>query len=181
MSTSRRAFLQTAAAVPAAGVAAGLVGSVPVVEAAIPVAAPALPAFAYPFQWWVSSDGGEVYHTDCNTREEAMQVAKEYGGGLIAECQQQDFDLGLSGDTIIEALYGQNEEMMGEDSEFIECTHEQEKELGEMVTAAIVAWANKNNIKTTAWIFGVVRNKEEIIVAEPISYLRRDHDRRSEP
>jgi hypothetical protein len=112
-------------------------------------------------------DGGEVYHTDCNTREEAIEVAKQYGGGLIAECQQQDFDLGLTGDDIIECLYGQNEGAVGE-GDFIECTREQCKDLGDMVTDAILAWAEKHKISLTAWTFEVVRNKETVVV-EPVS------------
>lgn len=160
MSTSRRTFLKTAAAIPAVSIIGGAPSHV--AAAASPAAdIPVAVATAYPFRWWVSSDGGEMFHTECETRDEAIREARGYGGSIIAECQQQDFDLGLTGDNVIEQLYSQNEEIIG-DGDFIQCTKEQTKDLGDMVTAAILAWADKHNIHTTAWTFGDVRNREEI-------------------
>jgi hypothetical protein len=82
-----------------------------------------------------------------------------YGEGLIAECQRQDYDLSVDGGSIIEMLYGQNEDRIG-DSEFLEdVTDAQADDLGKMVSEAISSWARKHKIDTTAWAFGKVRNQ----------------------
>jgi hypothetical protein len=153
----RRQFLKATAAAVAIPVA-GLPATAPL-AAAEAAALPTLPP--YPFQWWVSYDG-EVYSEQCDTREEALRIAKECGHRFIAECQRQDYDLEIEGDAILEILYGQNEEAIG-DSEFIECTREQERDLGKMVSDAVEAWARKHKIDTMAWSFGVVRNKTDLV------------------
>lgn len=116
----------------------------------------------YPWKWWVSSDEGEVYHTQCESYSEALKVAQDHGGGLIAECRRQDFDTRVRGDDMLELIDGQNEDLMGEDGTGIECTAEQTMELGRMVSATIEAWAQKNKIDLAAFQFGGVRNKTVI-------------------
>ena len=125
------------------------------------VAVPAAAAPSYPWQWWFSYDGGDVYTEWFETKEEAIEHARNSGGGLVAECQQQDFHLRVEGDTILEILDGQNEEAIGE-GDGIECTSEQADDLGKTVSDAIEAWAQKHKINLTAWTFGGVRNKIEV-------------------
>jgi hypothetical protein len=149
MKATRRTFLATAAAFPVVGISSS--GSVALIEA-LPTPLP-----AYPFKWWFSYDG--VWYSDeCDTKEEALARLADYGEGLIAECQRKDYDLDLSGDEIIEMLYGQNEEAIGE-GEFLETTSEQVRDLGKMVSTAIEQWVRKHKIDTSAWSFGAVRNK----------------------
>lgn len=162
MKPSRRGFLKAAVAVPAAMT----IGAASIV----PVAATPLPAVvsAKPFEWWYSYDGGELFVETFNTRDQAMAHLKSCGEGMIAECQRQDFDLSMDGDTILEALYGQNEDRMNEDGDFLEPSGEQIAELGDVVTAAIYAWAEKHKINKEAWIFGEVRNHVEIKKPKPV-------------
>lgn len=151
MNPSRRKFLAAAAVIPAA------VAISPVAPLAAE-AALSIPTEPYPWGWYFSTDGGEMYHEQCDTMEQAIKIAKEYGGGLVAECQRQDFWLEVDGAEILEMLYMHNEEAIGE-GEFIEATSEQERELGRMVTEAIGQWVAKNKIDITAWTFGGVRNR----------------------
>lgn len=157
MTITRRKLLAAAAA----GTAAASV-------AAIPAATLAAPAVVRPFVWYHSYDG-EIYSESFKTMEAAMRFLKAEGDGMIAECQQQDFHIDVDGSSIIELLYGQNEELIG-DGEFFECTAEQERELGDMVSAAVEQWVAKNKIDITAWTFGEVRNKitmEEVRPPKP--------------
>lgn len=153
MGTSRRAFLKTAAAVPIAAAATSFpdlpIGAAPIPSAPIPV--------EHPFEWYFSYDG-ETYNEGFRTKDAALDFLKREGEGLIAECQRQDFDLDIEGSEILEVLYGHNEEAVGE-GEFIDCTSEQERDLGDMVTETIYTWARKHKIDLAAWTFGVVRNQ----------------------
>jgi len=147
---TRRKFLAGAAALPVVGIGVG----------EIPAAADAMasPPPIHPFKWWFGFTD-EVFNEECETREEALRLLAQYGEGLIAECQRQNYDLSLEGDTIIEALYGQNEERIG-DGEFLEdATAAQVDDLGKMVSETIELWARKHKIDTFAWSFGVVRNR----------------------
>ena len=154
MKSSRRAFLKGAAAIPVVA-AVGIGG-------AIEVATPAVAAVpAYPFQWWFSYDGGELFTENFDTKEAALAFLKHEGEGMIAECQQQDFDLRLDAYEILETLSNNNEELIGE-GEFIEPNKEQMDDLEKSVNAAIDAWAVRNKISLTAWTFGEVRNQVEI-------------------
>jgi len=117
----------------------------------------------YQYQWRVSFDGGEVYGDPHNSKEDAVAEARERPhGGLIAECLQQDFDLSITGDSIIEALYGQNEDQMNDAGEFIDPSEEQTRDLGEMVSDAIAAWVEKHSIDTKAWMFADTKNDERV-------------------
>ena len=86
--------------------------------AAVEPPAPPLPTpyKDHPWSWWVSHDG-ETFYEHFETAAEAIDYAAKCEYSLVAECQQQDFNLSVDGDQIIELLYGQNEEMVG-DGEF---------------------------------------------------------------
>ena len=155
MKSSRRTFLKCAAAIPVAAT----IGIASVAEAATPAVVAALPV--YPFQWWFSYDGGELFTENFDTKEVALAFLQHEGEGMIAECQQQDFDLRLDAYEILETLSNNNEELIG-DGEFIEPNKEQMDDLEKSVNAAIDAWAIRNKISLTAWTFGEVRNQVEI-------------------
>src|SRR6185369_11385951 len=123
MSTTRRRFLQSAAVAPAVAAAT----AIPTV-AAEPIAA--VVAQPHEYMWYFSGDGGERYGEIFNTRDQALEFLKHEGYGLIAECQKQDYRLDIDGGDVIDMLYGQNEDYMDEDGEFIDCTPEQTRDLG---------------------------------------------------
>lgn len=151
MNTSRRAFIQAGAAIPAAAIAAAV--NAPLITATV---AAACPYTDYAWQWFVSHDG-DTYHDRFDTVEAAIEYARKCQYTVVAECKPQDFSLEVEGLEILELLDGNNEDMRGE-GEGIECTQGQEDDLGKMVTAAIEAWVVKHNIAITAWTFGGVRN-----------------------
>ncbi len=155
---SRRFFLK------ASSIAAAI-GLMPTTSsAAAPVAGQVatVAAKAHPFRWWVSGDGGELFSAEFDTKEEAIAHAQSCrGGGLIAECQQQDFDLRVSGDMLYELLQDANYDLIGE-GDFIDATSEQLGELEDAVNRVIHEWAERHKLDLTAWQFGEVRNREEI-------------------
>jgi hypothetical protein len=158
MKPSRRAFLATAAALPAATavLSAPTVAALPL-ESATPVLTPYM---EYPWRWMVSHDDYS-FSEEFETLEKALEFARIEGAEVVAECQMQDFSLSLGGDEVLEALLGTNEELIGE-GEFIDATNEQRDDLGKMVTAAIEAWAIKHHISLTAWSFAGIRNKQKV-------------------
>ena len=164
--TTRRAFLKVGGAAAAAALSPL---PAPAAEPALitgemaATLAPPSPYTTYPWKWMISHDG-ETFFEEFASQAEAIEEAKGYGEGMVvAECQQQDFDLRVRGDYILEQLYQNNEDIIG-DGEFFdsECTPEQVKDLGKMVTAAIEAWAVKNKLSLTAWMFGASRNETTI-------------------
>lgn len=162
MATNRRQFMKSAIAAPIAASAASL----PAIAQDLPavVAAPE----PYPFSWYFSNYG-DIYDEEFDTKEQALAYLRNVGEGMISECQRRDYDLSVDGWRILELINDDNEEARGE-GEGIECTNEQERDLGEMVTAAVVAWARKHNIDTAAWTFGVVRNTivaKEVVETPP--------------
>ncbi len=156
---SRRFFLKAGSIAAAIGVLpAASSAAAPVAEQVATVAAK-----AHPFRWWVSFDGGELFSADFDTKEEAIAYAQScHGGGLIAECQQQDFDLGVDGGMLYELLQDANSDLIGE-GDFIDATSEQLGELEAAVNRVIHEWACKHKVNRTAWQFGEVRNREEIV------------------
>jgi len=129
--------------------------------AALPVQPAKLTPYGnYVWQWFVSNDG-ETYYEPFPTKEEAIEYAKQSEYSLIAECMQQDFDLGVPAYWIIEHINDSNMERIGE-GEGIECTAAQERDLEAMVQKAIEAWVVKHNISITAWSFDGVRNETAV-------------------
>ena len=163
---NRRKFLQSgslgvaAASLPVAAATVTLAqGTALLGEAAAPLAVKTV--VKYPFRWWVSHDG-ETYFDECETREEAVAIAANYrGGALIAECQQQDFDLRIDGWGLYELMQESNSELIGE-GDFIDASSEQIDELENAVNAVIAAWAEKHRLNRAAWQFAETRNKEKI-------------------
>jgi hypothetical protein len=158
MTVSRRTLLASAAVAP---VAAAMPAAATVEAAqAVPAAATA----TKPYQWWISLDGGELFSESFKDEAEALRALAEYGEGMIAECQRQDFDLSLHADDIWQMLYDQNQELIG-DGEFTDITKEQGDELGKMLTGVMYAWARKHKLDLEAWVFGDVRNVKKLPAA----------------
>jgi hypothetical protein len=128
------------------GAGAAIVGlnTKPTLAAESVIAEATAPLPKFPFKWWHSYDG-EIYQEQFDTKEQALAYLKECGGGMIAECQQGNYDIDVGGWDIIELLNGQNEDKIGE-GEFIDCTDEQARDLGKMVSQAIEDWVKKHKI-----------------------------------
>lgn len=119
-------------------------------------------------KWYYTPDrDGSPWYEAGNTREDAIrQGMNDYPdyGFWIALCTKQNFLMSLMGHQVLEQLHGQNEDIDGEDNEFLwdSITNEQQDDLGAMVTAAIYAWVEKHKIDITARIFGSIEHKEFI-------------------
>ena len=110
----------------------------------------------------------ELFEGPYPSREAAIEAGLEYAGGPfhVQMADKQDYCLAMTGGEVLEALYGFNEDLTGDEYEFIEPTKEQESDLGIMVTAAIHAWIDKHNIETTAWALDVQGEPELIQLPE---------------
>ena len=161
MQVSRRRLLTGAAIAPVAAAAAMLPTALVPTMTESAVAAVVQSPPKYPWKWWVGYSD-EIYNEAFDTKEDAMAEAEESEYGFIAECRQQDFNLRIDGGSILEDLYNQNEECVNEDGDFIVCTDEQSKDLGDMLSATMLAWVEKHNINVTAWMFGGVRNEIQL-------------------
>ena len=161
MDIDRRALFR-GAGMAAAAVAAGLsvAGRATTATATLVDGVGAATKAQYPYVWWLSRDGGEEFIETFASKEEALAALAMEGDGcdaVIAECQQQDFDLRVSDDDLFEAMQSSNEEAIGE-GEFIEWTPEQGAELEREVNAVIKAWAARHKINRHAWQFADTRN-----------------------
>ena len=153
---SRRSVLKVAAAVPAVAAISATPAAV-CESAAAPKVAPVV-ASERPYRWWFTTDVGGEFFTDlCDSKEQALARLDDHGYGIVAECQDGDFDLHVDADAMYDLFYGQNEDKMDEDGEFLSFTADQERDLADMVNAAIDAWIEKHGIDTKAPIFRDVR------------------------
>lgn len=120
------------------------------------------------WSWWVGSSD-ERYHTECDSREEAVRIAKEdYDGAYIVEaCKPSSialsdyFDASLFLENADESAYDDHGDPEG-DAPVFETTHEQDEDLEQMVRAAISAWQEKHGLTFTGWQFSAARNHEYI-------------------
>ena len=122
--------------------------------------------------WWVGHDD-ERYHTSCATREEAVRIAQDQGGGYIAEAQKPA-SIKLSGYFDADDFLERAEECAGDDhgdpdSEIpiFEANGEMQEDLQTMVRAAIDAWQEKHGLVFRGFQFSAVRNEE--YVPEPMN------------
>lgn len=145
--TTRRAFLKAApAAVAGAMVAPAL--ALPAAAETAASAAPAAVVAANPWRWWVGSE--EYLMTAFDNREDAIAHAKAEGYPSVVDARYDDYDLCVDGGDLLEMLYGQNEEKIGE-GDWIATTREQERDLARRVNAAIAEWVAANKIDTRAY------------------------------
>jgi hypothetical protein len=122
--------------------------------------------------WWVGSDP-ERFHTSCLTRDEAVQIAiNDYDGAYIIEAIPSEniklsdyFNAGDFIETANEAAYDLCDP---EGYTYVFDTHsDTERELQEMVRAAIDAWQQKHELKFVSGSFQASRNLEYIRPPDP--------------
>lgn len=153
------------------------VSTLPVAAAILPtVVAAASPAFVsvvpeaiapvvekYPWRWYISSDGGETCFEECDSREDALELAKINEATLIIEAKKTDYDMTFRGDDVLETWADHNADLTGDDGEFLpDVTREQEKDLAAMLNATVQQWVQKHGINITAACFGDCRNEESV-------------------
>ena len=117
------------------------------------------------WSWWVGKDD-ERYTTECDTREEAVMIAREeYEGGYIVEARKPD-NIPLSryfgADQFIEdAEDNAYEDHADEESgvPVFDVTPDHIKDLQAMVGAAIDEWQAKHGLVFSAFKFSASRNE----------------------
>lgn len=124
------------------------------------------------WSWWVGNCE-ERYHTECATRDEALQIARdEYEGAWITEAMKPA-NIRLSdyffASTFVEhaedCAYDDHGDPEGDQVVF-EWSAEQTNDLQEMVRLTIDAWQAKHNLVFTGFAFLAQRNTEFIPAGE---------------
>ena len=112
------------------------------------------------WKWWVGYDE-EAYTTQCATRSEAVQIAREeYGGAWIVEATNPP-EIKLSWFFDAEQFLDQAEDQAWDSyanhdspEALFELTEEQLGELQTTVRNAISQWEAERGLKFTSWQFG---------------------------
>ena len=117
--------------------------------------------------WWVGSSD-EFFTQECETRAEAVEVARdEFEGAYICEAITEAVSLSsyFCAHPFIEEVEEQNEpDLLGEYGEgpIFDCSIEQIEDLEHMVRAAIDAWQKKHKLQFVPFVFTSMRNDEFI-------------------
>ena len=119
----------------------------------------------YPLLWWFGSTD-QCFTDHFENREDAVDYARENGGGYIVQARQQDFSMKPDAEDLFERLMDRNEERSNEDGDFVTANPAQTKELEELLEATILHWAHKNGISLRAWSFDDDMTTPEYIEGE---------------
>ena len=124
------------------------------------------------WRWWVGYSE-ERYHTECDTRDEAVRIAKEeQDGGYICEAiKPANLELlkFFDADRFLEDAEDQAYDDYGDPDggeALFEVSLDQTKELQSAVRAAIKKWQDENGLVFTSWQFEKMRNEEFIPAPE---------------
>lgn len=126
------------------------------------------------WSWWVGHDE-ERYHTECDTREEAVRIAsEEQDGGYICEALKPSnielsefFDAERFLEEADDKAYDDHGDPEGGEPLF-DISIEDRKELQSAVRDAIKKWQDNNGLVFTGWQFQKMRHEEYIPVAAEI-------------
>jgi len=118
------------------------------------------------WSWWVGKDD-ERYTTECETREEAVLIAREeYEGAWIIEARKPDsipiskyFDVGRFIEDTEERAYENHADEEGGDAVF-DVTADQIADLQDVVRAAMDQWQSKHGLVFQGFKFAASRNQE---------------------
>jgi hypothetical protein len=120
----------------------------------------------------IAPEGEERFDGDWSTREQAIAEAPGYlelhpGDKFQVGCSRPLGLPSIDGGTIIEQALDDLESDCGEAAEdAIDATREQERDLGEMLTATFQQWADKHGIKVTCWAVDHVET--HVVPAAPV-------------
>ncbi|MBU3035950.1 hypothetical protein [Tritonibacter mobilis] len=120
------------------------------------------------WSWWVGHDD-EHYHTECDTREEAVRIAtEEQDGGYIVEAKKPAnikissyFDGQLFAENAEERAQDDHGDLDG-GAEIFPVSNEQLNELQSLVRSTIDAWQAEQGLVFTGWRFSEFRNQEYV-------------------
>lgn len=120
------------------------------------------------WKWWVGHDD-ERYHTECDTREEAVYIAsEEQEGGYIVEAVKPDnikisryFDGHMFAENAEDSAYDDHGDPEGH-VEIFSINPEQLADLEKMVRATMDAWQEKHDLTFTGFAFKAARNHEYV-------------------
>lgn len=123
------------------------------------------------WKWWVGSDG-ERFHTECATREEAVQIAKSDDGGYIIEARHADIKLSAYFDAsdFLENAEDNASDDFGDPEggdPIFDVTPEQIEHLATVVRDAIDFWQKLNRLTFRGHWFAASRNCEYIPAKGP--------------
>jgi hypothetical protein len=120
------------------------------------------------WSWWVG-DSDERFHTECKTRDEAVELARSEGGGYIVEARKPEppklsyyFDHYDFIEMAEDRAYEDHGDPDGDAGVFDKVTDEQSKDLEVMVRAAMDAWQEKHGLTFVSYNFQDMRNDEYI-------------------
>lgn len=120
------------------------------------------------WKWWVGHDD-ERYHTECDTRDEAVYIAtEEQDGGHIVEAMKPDnikisryFDGHMFAEEAEERAFEDHGDPEG-DVVVFPIKPEQRADLEKMVRATMDEWQEKHGLTFTGFQFKASRNQEYI-------------------
>jgi hypothetical protein len=120
------------------------------------------------WKWWVGHCE-ERFHTQCDTRDEAVQIARDdYDGGYIVEATQES-NIALSDYIDIEQLLEMAEDRAHDDHGdpegdmvVFEVTQEQTDDLEKRIRAEVENWQKAQGLTFRGWRFSAARNGEYI-------------------
>lgn len=118
--------------------------------------------------WWVGHDD-ERYTTQCDSRDEAVQIAQEeFDGAHIVEAKKpanlklsQQFDIELFLERAEEAAWEEHADE-GSDDPVYDVSEDQKAALLERVRSAIDDWQMSHGLKFQGFKFSAQRNEEYI-------------------
>lgn len=120
------------------------------------------------WSWWVGHDD-ERFHTRCESRDEAVEIAEEqFGGGYIVEALDRE-NIALSGYFDIEEFVERAEEAASEDHGdpegdcvIFDISLDVLRDLEHRVKRIIDEWQNQHGITFRSFWFRATRNGEYI-------------------
>ena len=117
------------------------------------------------FEWYVTQDEGRWTPAAAATRDEAVAFGRnEYNGEGFMMCEANKHEIDFEVDVLNE-LEGINEDRVDPDGDGVfinRPTAAQEKELSSLVAEVIKSWADKHDLRPTAWAFAEQRGEETI-------------------
>lgn len=121
------------------------------------------------WSWWVGSND-ERYHTECDSREEAVRIAKEeYDGAYIVEAAKPSnimlseyFDADRFMEDAEDRAYDDHGDPDGGHDTVFDITAAQHADLETKVRAAISAWQAEHGLVFTGFRFSAEQNGEYI-------------------
>lgn len=116
------------------------------------------------FKWYYAGGSDPEEYMAADSKEHAIEEGQGLdfeGGFTILEADMDAPIINFNGEDVLVAFDEQNEECWGEEGTGIDhITDDQAARLGEMMNETFKQWMKEQNIKFTAWSFGIVRYRQ---------------------